>query len=343
MNKNEALSAISKAARIYENELCNKNVLIVYGAMLHPQYIEITFLPTNFLHLTGVVKSTNLNNIEFYNNVIDNKLTVNDFDFKDEKTELKLGVLTQTIRLKQNARMVGTYSDNSNHILLQTEKLAGTTNSCMGFIQLRNGLYVPNTVLKADIRDEVESTQRVLAIANKNISDKVYGTPDYIAKKVDYNRLVRTLEKMGTGLKLKLIDEPVNDTCNANNKTQNDTDKLNTSEIDFEELLITAEEIYNSAYIWSSRANTYEYPKAIDVMKGLAQFEKEQDTNDALAKADAIDTWLSFSSKLAGSTNATQKDIFTYNREYWELFNDCIEDLRFYVENERELNSDIHV
>lgn len=36
-------------------------------------------------------------------------------------------------------------------------------------------------------------------------------------------------------------------------------------------------------------------------------------------------------------------EIFTYNREYWELFNDCIEDLRFYVENERELNSDIHI
>ena len=342
MKKAEAIRIIVDAANKFNEKLNNKNVLIVYGGLNAPDYIEIRFMPTHFLHLTGVIPN-DIDNFRFYQMSVNNRLQEKDFEFKDTRTELKLNVILQTLDLNKNARMIGTYSNNCTHIVLQTEKLAGNPNSCMGFTKIESGLYVPNTVLKADIRNEVESAQRVLMISSKSIYDKMYNLPNYIAKKVDYNRLVKTLEKMGTDLNLKLLDEPIKDTCIDNNKTQNNTDKLNTAEIDFEELLITAEEIYNSAYIWSSRANTYEYPKAIDVMKGLAQFEKEQDTNDALAKADAIDTWLSFSSKLAGSTNATQKDIFTYNREYWELFNDCIEDLRFYVENERELNSDIHV
>ena len=342
MRKTEAIRIIVKAANRYDKDLNNKNVLIIYGGLNVPNYIEIQFLPTHFLHLTGIIPNK-IDNNRFYQMSVNNRLQEKDFEFRDTRTDLKLDVILQTLELNKNARMIGTYSNNSTHLVLQTEKLAGNPNSCMGFRKIENGLYVPNTVLKTDIRNEVESVQRVLAISSKSIFDRIYDIPNYIAKNVDYNRLVRTLEIMGTGLKLKLIDEPVNDTCNANNKTQNVTNKHDMNEIDCEDLLITAEEVYNSAYIWNSRANTYEYSKAVDVMKGLAQFEKEQDTNDALAKADAIDTWLSFSSKLAGNTNATQKEIFAYNREYWELFSDCIEDLRFYVENERKLNDDIHL
>lgn len=190
MNKKDALSAISKAARLYEKELCNKYIMIIYGAASHPEHITITCMPTHFFHLTGVMKCNHINNNKFYKDAIDNKLTVNDFEMKNDTTELKLQVLSQTIKLRSNAKMVGTYSNNGNHIMLQTDKLAGGIKSCMGFVLTDNRLYVPNTVLKANIINEVDRHERVLAIISKPFNSKSIGTVEYVADKIILDRLL---------------------------------------------------------------------------------------------------------------------------------------------------------
>ena len=189
MNKKDALSAISKAARLYETELCNKYIMILYGAPSYPEHFIINCLPTHFNHLTGVT-TNGIDNYRFYQMAINNKLSERDFELKDNNTELKLQVLSQTIKLRSNAKMVGTYSNNGNHVMLQTDKLAGGIKSCMGFVLTDNGLYVPNTVLKANIINEVDKYERVLAIISKPFNCKSIGTVEYVADKIDLSRLL---------------------------------------------------------------------------------------------------------------------------------------------------------
>ena len=42
--------------------------------------------------------------------------------------------------------MIGDYNYNGNHINLQTDKLAGGINACLGFVKVNN-YYVPNNCI----------------------------------------------------------------------------------------------------------------------------------------------------------------------------------------------------
>ncbi len=67
MNKKEALRIISECAKLYEELLLNKKILIVYGQNPKTEYIEVVFKEENFLHLTGIEKLTNINAKQFSN------------------------------------------------------------------------------------------------------------------------------------------------------------------------------------------------------------------------------------------------------------------------------------
>lgn len=70
---------------------------------------------------------------------------------KDNTTDLKLQVLPQLMKIDRIANMIGEY--DVTKIFLQTDKIAGNINACMGFVRdKRLKLYVPNTALKKDIR-----------------------------------------------------------------------------------------------------------------------------------------------------------------------------------------------
>lgn len=115
-------------------------------------------------------------------------MSENDFTFKDGNTELKLNVIIQTLKIASSAKMIGEFNDK-NHINLKTEKLAGNINSCLGLIKVE-GLYVPNTVLAADIRKETDRVQKILAVLSKNITEKQYNKIESVGKKIDINRLL---------------------------------------------------------------------------------------------------------------------------------------------------------
>ncbi len=204
MDKSKAIRIITQAAKIYENQLCNKNILIVFNNPSHPFFIETKALPINFLHLTGVIvnkekiykdiEDTRSNYKEvFYLKSLNKRLSVNDFDLKQDGTTVqKLNAILATLNLQKNSKMIGDY--NNNRVYLKTDKLVGNDNTYLGFT-LDNGFYVPNTVIQGDIRIDAYSTSRILSIISKKIDEPFYNEIKYVVKKIDINRLLQALKE----------------------------------------------------------------------------------------------------------------------------------------------------
>lgn len=194
--KEQALAVVTSCAKSYQENLANKTLLFVcLDKHKHISCIEFSFDASNFLHLTGLKPKVSLDEngneyilsaIDFYNKCLDRKLRVQEFDFaSDGTTPLKLEVLPLVINKNLSAAMVGNY--NSMNPKLYTEKLVGGIKACVGFVMVANkGRYVPNTVLKVDIRDYTTHTSRVIAVFRKSKNQTEYSELTYRAKKVDW-------------------------------------------------------------------------------------------------------------------------------------------------------------
>ena len=90
--KSEALRIIHSGAVAYKNKLANNNVLFVTVSDGKAEKFEASFLPRNFLHLTGV--RTKLNSTTFYSLALRDRLSEHDIVFAaDGTTDKKLDVL----------------------------------------------------------------------------------------------------------------------------------------------------------------------------------------------------------------------------------------------------------
>ena len=77
--------------------------------------------------------------------------------------------------------------------------MTGGESGCLGF-QQKGKYYFPNTALREDIRDiSVHPTKRVLAIFKKDVTEELYTTLCYTAKKLDISSV-----KLSESLKQKL-------------------------------------------------------------------------------------------------------------------------------------------
>jgi hypothetical protein len=182
-----AVKTIHSCAVQYEQNLANKSVLFLSTKDNTAGFLEVTFLPQNFLHLTGV--KSNLNGERFFNAALLNRLNTDDILLApDGVSDLKLDVLPQLMNIHLSARMVGDYDGKGSSSLLVTDKLAGTVTAAMGFVpgEGMNGMYVPNTALKKDVRDIIAlgTQRRIVAIFTKGRRDKLYKTLTYTAKGV---------------------------------------------------------------------------------------------------------------------------------------------------------------
>ena len=104
--------------------------------------------------------------------------------------------------------MIGEYSFSKS--LLYTEKLAGNVTACVGFVR-DDRFYIPNTVLREDIRDITKRPQkRVLAVFKKEMKEPVYSELCYHAKGINLSRipLPKTDETPLPYLILHLQDSP---------------------------------------------------------------------------------------------------------------------------------------
>lgn len=197
--KEQAVSIVTLCAKAYQENLANRTLLFVcMDKHKRISCIELSFDASNYMHLTGLKPisvvdgngtARKLSATDFYSKCLDGKLSVQDFDFaKDGTTTLKLDVLPFVINKNLSANMIGDY--NSGNPKLYTEKLVGGVKACVGFVLTEpSRKYVPNTVIKVDIRDYATSTTRVIAVLRKRKTDNLYKEITYKAKKIDWSSI----------------------------------------------------------------------------------------------------------------------------------------------------------
>ena len=203
MKKEEMIKILIKSAKHYNKELLNKNILFLYGDINNPKCLECIFFDRTFHHLTGT--NINMSSVNFYRLCVNSKLSPTDFTKKNNGyTEMKLRILEKTMNIHKNAKMLGIY-DNSK-IYLQTDKLIGGFNSCLGFIQSNyKNYYVPNTLLQEDIRNisEKDSVKPIVAILRKDVKSDVYEEICYVSKRVgDFSKI--NINKLDKHIKIQL-------------------------------------------------------------------------------------------------------------------------------------------
>ena len=111
--------------------------------------------------------------------------------------------------------MVGDYDMAKTRLF--TEKIVGTVTACLGFVREGN-YYIPNTVLREDIRNVTTSPQkRILAIFVKGVKENAYKEISYIAKDIN----VETLD-VPTELNGRIILPVTEDDTTAEIKSEND-------------------------------------------------------------------------------------------------------------------------
>ncbi|MDU2006952.1 hypothetical protein DWZ50_07770 [Mediterraneibacter gnavus] len=202
MDKRKAIQIITKAAKMYHENLEDQKVLFLYGIpaevkkqILEKQQLlstvkgyEVAFHRHNFLHLTGVrINSEKIgSSIHFYEKCLDQRLTELDFSLaKDGSTRQKLDILENMMKIKQNATMIGNFTDRGPK--LYSEKVAGNICGCVGFVQDRNTrLNVPNTLLKKDIRDvTARPVHKIYAVISKNYVEQKYSEVEKLDKSIN--------------------------------------------------------------------------------------------------------------------------------------------------------------
>lgn len=202
MDKKRAIQVITKAAKLYRDNLEDEKVLFLYGIpsevkkqletkekkLSSIKAYEVAFHRYNFLHLTGVKLNTKetASAIHFYQKCLDKRLTENDFYMsKDGSTGQKLDILERMMSLKRNVTMIGDFTDRGPK--LYAEKAAGNVCGCIGFVKDSNTkLNVPNTLLKKDIRDITsQPTQKVYAIISKHYTEDKYSVLEKLDKSID--------------------------------------------------------------------------------------------------------------------------------------------------------------
>lgn len=185
MDKKTAVSILVDCAKKYDENYANKNNLIIYKKHDDILYIETLFLPRHFLHLAGV--SSCLRASYFYNKCLYHKLLFNDFDLKKDGTSaLKLSILCQMMKISNFSRMIGGY--NRSQINLCTDKIVGNLSISLGFVK-ENKYYVPNTLLREDIRKLVDTPHKIMAVFTKNVSDDLYSQEEYKCNDLDFSAI----------------------------------------------------------------------------------------------------------------------------------------------------------
>ena len=212
MEKSQIIKIVTEAAILYRENLVGKNLLFVFYNKIEKryEYLETKFLPSNFLHLTGLKLTVVRRNIEddeytetdyipnaidsaalFYNACISGKLSENDFWISNQHTtSLKLSVIKQLMSINKNARSIG-YSNCINSGL-QADVFTSDSQGCLGFRNEDYGDYlIPNTVVKNDIRVYVGQSFTILAVFEKRVNDLKYRTVTRKLRTLDISEFIR--------------------------------------------------------------------------------------------------------------------------------------------------------
>ena len=189
--KKEALAIVFAAADAYQKNLIDRSLLFLCMDKHKRTYcVEVTFDGSNFQHLTGLETDPALiTPSHFFQMCLDRRLKESDFVFAENGTaDWKLDVLPRVFSKNLTANMIGMY--NQSQPLLSTERIAGSVSVCLGFVRDGGvGRYIPNTVLKGDIRTLVYVPDRILVTYRKTSKETSYSEIVYAAKKIDWSAI----------------------------------------------------------------------------------------------------------------------------------------------------------
>ena len=208
ISQQQAQNVICKVAKTYDENLNNRNLLIITGrqnpgnfSFLSVDSIQTIARNENFFHLTGV--ETSMSTELFFQKAFNSMLTTGDFSVTDNTVELKLAVIERDLSPSKNFRMFGQYSPSRPN--LRTDYLVGGEICSVGFIKSHNSdFYVPNTVLNGDIRDDVRSYVKVLAMLQKDITAPEYQKAVYIAKNVFLHELFEKIQLQNPNIHINI-------------------------------------------------------------------------------------------------------------------------------------------
>ena len=194
----KALSVVYKCAPMYDL-LIKRDHLFIYSVKDNAaNFIEPNFQSHNFLHLTGMEYTGTAD--EFFAASLGQRLKYEDVSMrKSGATEVKLLVLPDLVDLPRTGRKIGFY--NGTGFSLHTDVLAGNSYGCMGFVRTYDGKYVPNTVLKKDMRSICDlPLHTIVTVLSKGKDEPLYSQihhrdprtdieklqiPDHLLKKID--------------------------------------------------------------------------------------------------------------------------------------------------------------
>jgi hypothetical protein len=192
MKKSEILKIVQESAVLYKNNLLGKKIVFIYKNGGKINFYKAKFEKNNFLHLTGLV--TKFSPDQFFDNIIDKKININDINENKKGTaRLKIVVLKQLMSITRISKMTGDY--NCSKVYLYTEKLTGNTRACMGFVKGKNKngtfdeYYYPNTCLNENTKNVIQGTKRILLIIEED-TNKIL----YTAKKIDSNEILNSIK-----------------------------------------------------------------------------------------------------------------------------------------------------
>ena len=191
MRIEEAIKIVVKCARLYDRELNGKSLLAFYLIEKNKVgFIELFFWEEQFMHLTGLKSSDDKKPLyagRFYEKCINQKLQAGEVKFSDYgSTPLKLEILPYILCSNLQAKMIGDF--NGSTIKLMSEKLIGNQRAFIGFVAEKN-YYVPNTIIKGDVRDYTKNRSRIIAVFRKNQKETEYDEITYMARGIDWESI----------------------------------------------------------------------------------------------------------------------------------------------------------
>ncbi len=199
--KKTALRKLKIAITNYETYLKNHEYIIIYNENEIIQLRKVIFLKENFHHLTGV--KLNIKKKDFYEKLLNSKLKLTDFDFKEDgTTALKLDVIEFYHTLFTSPCNIGYYDKNNYlNIKLTTTKIIGTTKISLGLIKEKNH-YNPNTLLKQSMKQITNQNYPVICILKRKFDLKEYNY-SYLHKDYDESFIENKLIELGETLEIK--------------------------------------------------------------------------------------------------------------------------------------------
>lgn len=137
--KEDARRRVLNCAKQYQQKLLNKKLIIIYRERKDNaiRYIEVIFHERNYQHLTGLELLDKKGNVlrnqsmNFYRKCIDNKLSVEELQFKqDGTTQLKLEALPVLMDITKITKITGDYNNVRPYLFV--DKVIGGVNFCLG-------------------------------------------------------------------------------------------------------------------------------------------------------------------------------------------------------------------